>query len=71
MVVIPEFVMRMVEELDELNKRMDKLLEFMGSDEFNTLDKHKRMLVNIQWNAMSIYRSSLKERIDIHAMECN
>ena len=71
MIVLPEFVVRMAEELDQLEKRMDKMCLFMDGNGFDALSEEKRMLMQIQWNAMSIYRQALKKRLDICAKECN
>lgn len=69
MIKIPEFVVRMAEELDQLDKRMDKLQLFML--DAVGLSEEKRMLMQIQLNAMAIYREVLSKRLDICAKECN
>lgn len=69
MIKIPEYVMRMAEELDQLDKRMDKLQLFLL--DAVGLSEEKRMLMQIQLNAMAIYREVLSKRLDISAKECN
>ena len=69
MVKIPEYVIRMTEELEQLDKRIDKLQLFMLDT--SGISEEKRMLMQIQLNAMAIYREVLWKRLDICAKECN
>lgn len=69
MIKLPEFVVRMMEELDQLDKRIDKLEVFLSSG--SDLSEEKWFLMRIQLNAMKIYRDALFKRLDICAKECN
>ena len=70
MIELPAYVVRMAEELDQLETRLDKLSLFMDSG-FDELGKEKQFLLKLQMNAMLIYRDALKKRLDICAKECN
>jgi len=69
-IVIPEYVMRMAEELNQLEDRIDKLELFMARD-FELLSYEKQILMKIQLNSMKSYALVLKRRLDICAKECN
>lgn len=46
---------RMLAELKELNERVNKLSDFIGSKTYNELDENKRILLALQKNAMEQY----------------
>lgn len=46
---------RMFAELKELSDKVDKLVAFIGTDTFNNLDEHRRVLLALQKNAMEQY----------------
>lgn len=70
MIKIPEYVMRMAEELEQLENRIDKLELFMAHD-FGLLSYEKQILIKIQLNSMKSYALVLRRRLDICAKECN
>lgn len=70
MIELPEYVVRMAEELDDLEKKLDRLTLFMDGG-FDEVGKEKQFLLKAQLNAMLIYRDTLRRRLDICAKECN
>ena len=55
---------RMIIEHQELNNKIDKLGEFICSEEFNSLNYKQRILLNMQLNIMIEYSLVLTERIE-------
>ena len=58
------FLDRMIIEREELINKIDKLGEFICSEEFNSLNYKQRILLNMQLHAMIEYSFILKERIE-------
>jgi hypothetical protein len=55
---------RVIEELQELNDRMDKLREFNGSMRFNALKNDAaKFLLKTQYGVMYSYRCVLEARL--------
>ena len=55
---------RATQERDELLDKVTKLKDFIGSDEYNNLNKFDQEDLNIQLHAMEIYLMSLERRIE-------
>lgn len=55
---------RATQERDELLNKVTKLKDFIGSDEYNNLNKFDQEDLNIQLHAMEIYLVSLERRIE-------
>ena len=55
---------RAIEERDGLLDKITKLKDFIGSDEYNNLNKFDQEDLNIQLHAMEIYLMSLERRIE-------
>lgn len=54
---------RVVTEINELDEKRDKLINFIGGDIYRTLDKVEQSRLNRQLEAMSLYSNILAERI--------
>ena len=54
---------RVITERDELNERMSKLKDFIGSKDFFTLDFIERSSLEQQLRIMGWYRDVLNQRI--------
>lgn len=50
-------------ELEELDTKAQKLMDFMGKEAFNKLPLVQRILLDKQYQAMSMYASILKTRL--------
>lgn len=50
-------------ELEELETKAQKLMDFMGKEAFNKLPLIQRILLDKQYQAMSMYASILKTRL--------
>lgn len=59
------FVDRLKEESNELERRWDKLGDFLGSTEFFELPEEQRELLRMQSQTMRLYRSILDWRLDL------
>jgi len=59
-----DFKTRLIEEQEELVKKLDKLNAFIMSDKFATIDDVQRALLQVQATAMNAYNQCLKERIE-------
>lgn len=57
------FLDRMNIELFELQHKIDKIIDFIYSEEFSSLPLKKRELISHQYNAMKSYYFDIKERI--------
>ena len=60
---MPDFLKRMFEEHNELRNRLSKLLEFLNSDKFITLNKKQQEDLHKQYIFMLGYLNVLRERI--------
>lgn len=56
------YLNRMKIEIFELQQKVDKMIDFIHSEEFSNLPSKKRELINHQYDAMKGYYFSLKER---------
>lgn len=50
-------------ELEELDTKAQKLMDFMGKEAFNKLSLVQRILLDKQYQAMSMYASILQTRL--------
>lgn len=55
---------RVIEEKDQLEKKLDKLDAYIVSDVFDSLDKGNKLLLMQQQAFMSCYLRILEERIN-------
>jgi hypothetical protein len=60
-----DFVVRLLDERSELNRKMAKLYDFIESDEAETIDKVMLGLLRVQYQLMKTYHTILDERIDL------
>ena len=60
-----DFKKRLVEEDAELNEKMTKLKNFIGSDEFSKIDDKQKPLLKLQLAVMNAYKRCLEQRISI------
>ena len=58
-----DYKKRVIVERDELNKKFEKLSNFISSGVFSQLDDEERYLLNTQYNSMAIYLVTLDRRI--------
>ncbi|MEQ1977590.1 hypothetical protein [Xenorhabdus sp. SGI240] len=54
---------RVIDELAELNERIEKLSVFIGGDTYNTLEETDRYLLRVQRSAMYNYAEILHMRV--------
>lgn len=59
-----DYQIRVVEEREELQEKINKLVAFNASDAFKKIDTDQRSLLKCQLLAMETYNQILKERID-------
>ena len=59
-----DFEKRLIIERDDLRDKTSKLLIFIGSDRFKTIDKESQMLLQFQYGYMISYLSVLNKRIE-------
>lgn len=55
---------RVVDEKSELNGKIEKLTDFIESDQFIVLDVDERHRMREQWVVMRMYSKILSDRID-------
>jgi hypothetical protein len=60
-----DFVVRLLDERSELNRKMAKLYDFIESDEAESIDKVMLGLLRVQYQLMKTYHTILDERIDL------
>jgi hypothetical protein len=60
-----DFVVRLLDERNELHTKMAKLHDFIESDEAQSIDKVMLGLMRVQYQAMKTYSTVLYERIDL------
>lgn len=60
---IQEWQQRLLDEKDDLSKKVTRLIDYMMSEHFLTLPKEERHLLSEQLIHMMQYRSVLSERI--------
>ena len=58
-----DFKERLKEEKTDLNEKMQKLRDFIASENFKKIDNVQMTLLNIQIKAMETYSQCLLERI--------
>lgn len=56
---------RAVDEAEELEEKLMKLAEFLGSDSFYKLDNENQILLTQQYECMHDYHSVLRSRIEL------
>ena len=61
--MFPSHDQRLLEEREQLNEKVTKLLEFMSTDAFTKIDEKQQRLLEEQHPLMSGYLSVLDERI--------
>jgi len=54
---------RLIEEKTQLSEKLEKLRNFIASDEFTEIDSVQMTLLNIQIKSMETYSQCLLERI--------
>lgn len=57
------FIERLQTEMSELDDKIEKLSEFLLSDNFMKIDSVQQTLLRIQHSAMITYRHCLNERL--------
>lgn len=60
-----DFKTRLVKEKYELDEKIERLKLFIGSKNFDTVDKYSKYLLPIQLQSMVAYSYILKARIDV------
>ena len=60
------FVMRMIDERQELGERLVKAIDFIGSAKFNELDDYQKSLLVRQRDAMAVYFETLTVRLSLN-----
>ena len=58
-----DYKKRVIVERDELNKKVEKLGNFISGGVYTQLDDEERYLLNTQYNSMCIYLVTLDRRI--------
>lgn len=66
---LPDFLIRMVDESNELKVKLEALLLFMKGDTFQTLPNVAKQLMEQQAQGMSLYFTALHARITFHSMQ--
>ena len=61
--MIAGFKVRLINELHELEERIDKLSSFMWSDEFGNVSEEQALLIPAQLEAMEEYKRILESRL--------
>ena len=61
-----DYLVRLVEENEQLMEKYRKLKLFIDSELFRTLDYDEQALMRMQLNAMDIYGYVLAKRLEIH-----
>ena len=59
-----DYIVRMIEERDQLNERLRKLFIFRTSEKFYALTRKQKFLLNEQFDAMRRYEDVLTRRIE-------
>lgn len=59
-----DLIYKLLKENAEVAGRMNRLDEFMHTDEYNRLSDKEQRLMIIQYNAMQVYADVLLQRID-------
>ena len=59
-----ELIKKILKENAEVADKMNRLDEFMHTDEYNRLSTKEQRLMIIQYNAMQVYADVLLQRID-------
>ena len=60
-----EFKIRLIKERDELDDKINKLHDFLFSQNFYVLDKEQKILLHEQYKVMRQYLNILNCRIDL------
>jgi len=61
-----DYLVRLVEENEQLMEKYRKLKLFIDGELFRTLDYNEQALMRMQLNAMDIYGYVLAKRLEIH-----
>jgi hypothetical protein len=59
-----DFKTRLVEEQSQLEEKLNKLDNFILSDNFKKIDDTQKALLSVQATAMNTYNQCLKERLE-------
>lgn len=59
---------RLKAESEELDGRIEKLVEFMGTQSFRDLDLPNQILLEVQFKAMQTYVKILDERMRLNGI---
>ena len=65
----PEWVNRVIKEVEDLERKIDKLAKFLNTDKYKQLSSKQQALLSEQLPAMWIYRRILVQRIEDYAKE--
>ena len=63
------YIARMADEIEELDERHNRLARFMKEKLFFDLSREKQMLLEEQYDAMVLYSTKLRQRIEIELRE--
>lgn len=63
MAILQPHQQRVVDERDELGKRLEKLLKFIGTEQYSGLPELERALLIAQMHHMTAYHGVLNTRI--------
>ena len=66
---VPDYVERMIEEINNLTGKIDKLSDFIDKDNFDDLPVVKKALLYTQLDIMKSYANVLRLRIQIECKE--
>lgn len=55
---------RLVGEREELDDKVIKLSEFIGSETYNSISENQKILLKVQLVAMKMYRDTLDLRLE-------
>ena len=61
--IMEAYQQRVVDEMNELDAKRDKLRAFIGGDVYRTLANMEQSRLNRQLEAMTLYSSILSERV--------
>lgn len=59
-----DFKLRLIDELNELHKKRLKLVAFIGTETFSSLNQNQRKLLIKQEDVMLLYERILQLRLD-------
>lgn len=60
-----ELIGRISQELEDLSHKLDKHIALLESNEFNTVESRMQELLRTQYDAMFVYETILRQRIEL------